>query len=183
MARDFISETTCQTSAMQKKLTEKGSDLIHLTFLVKLAKSTYCSWIGIGQDVLAWALGQVPFQCLVHSGHSINVWWAEQIPPSSLISPGTSLSWEQKRVEEGEAPVMWRVLGLSVPSPKTQIWSWRGGPSQQRAFLMTFQLIDLTLVGRVPEAEKDERHWRGKALMSLQSCSDLERFFFRNFIS
>lgn len=41
---------------------------------------------------------------------------------------------------------------------------------------MTFQLIDLTLVGRAPEAEKDERHWRGKALMSLQSCSDSERF-------
>lgn len=42
---------------------------------------------------------------------------------------------------------------------------------------MTFQLIDLMLVGRAPEAEKDERHRRGKALMSLQSCSDSVRFF------
>lgn len=41
---------------------------------------------------------------------------------------------------------------------------------------MNFQLIDLMLVGKVPEAEKDERRCRGKALMSLQSCSDSERF-------
>jgi hypothetical protein len=41
------------------------------------------------------------------------------------------------------------------------------------------QLIDLTLVERAPQVEKDGNHQKEKPLMSLLSCSHLGRCFFQ----
>lgn len=145
------------------------------TTLVKLAASPCHSWVGRWSwgDSSGWAFREVQFRCLVHTGRSVKVWWESALPlthwyclgPSSAAN-GKGWRWEKHQVYGGR----WAILFLLKGPGSEEVGLHRGGPFQW------LQLIYLTLVGRVPEAEKDERHWRGKALMSLPSRSDSERF-------